>query len=36
MMKVTYSEDFKGQALKKVFQRDQRSIRAVAQNDIDG
>ena len=31
MMKATYSEDFKEQALKKVFQRDQRSIRAVAQ-----
>lgn len=31
MMKATYSEGFKEQALKKVFQRDQRSIRAVAQ-----
>lgn len=30
MMKATYSEGFKEQALKKVFQRDQRSIRAVA------
>ena len=30
MMKATYSEGFKEQALKKVFRRDQRSIRAVA------
>lgn len=30
MMKATYSEGFKEQALKKVYQRDQRSIRAVA------
>ena len=29
-MKATYSEGFKEQALKKVFRRDQRSIRAVA------
>jgi len=28
MMKSTYSEGFKEQARKKVFQRDQRSIRA--------
>lgn len=31
MMKATYSEGFKEQALKKVFQRDQRSIRDVAE-----
>ena len=30
MMKATYSESFKEQALKKVFRRDQRSIRTVA------
>ena len=31
MMKSTYSAGFREQALKKVFQRDQRSIRAVAE-----
>lgn len=31
MMKARYSEGFKEQALKKVFQRDQRSIREVAE-----
>ena len=31
MMKSTYSEGFKEQALKKVFQRDQRPIRTVAE-----
>ena len=30
MMKSTYSAGFREQALKKVFQRDQRSIRAIA------